>query len=652
MSELIKPLTLGPKMLKWFKPFEDPDEVQRGLTRLKKSLVKRYTAALTSSWANKDHLMPLLPSDVTPYNRFTDEKAYPQYVLLSERGAGKTIALLRWALEGADAMDEEALKDLNSDTRIPLYLDISYRGYKSLPGLVAARLKEAGWRYESEHEVVRGGRLCLLIDGFDDLAPNEREQFLTTLQEYLAFNPATAVTIATSDRATADNLVGSLKRDFMIVAVPLPSDHTIQEFLESTGRSSMVSSIKSLIDRDVLRLPLTIRLLVQLLDSGCTVDAVILLLKSAPDAEVVDTLVKAVIDSQDRDSRVLLSWLASGTRKSGSSVAFQLQTVDPRWLQSNDARFVYTLTGASVAAPLAVLATVLWMIQYGAYFAWIPAASIAILLTLSVFLLTRVLYRKERRFPERALKRRVQWGAALLGVRIHKWGYAKWVGIAALAGAALGVALWGLTFIPPLPLLLRILIGLVVVGLSLLLVSGLVGQLLAGLTITWAGGFGSSNWKLDVLAMTVVGLLGAAIFRFADFGEVVEADDEALTDPMRAFVNNVRAQIIFEAKKWGIYGTSFAAVMIAYTHDWTWLWAGLAGAVGIGTFFFGVLGAAYPVVATYFTLRIAERRMGLNYSIWSKVADFRDEGLLVISAESAALRFLHPKFVDELAALP
>jgi hypothetical protein len=223
---------------------------------------------------------------------------------------------------------------------------------------------------------------------------------------------------------------------------------------------------------------------------------------------------------------------------------------------------------------------------------------------------------------------------------------------AGIAGAVLGLGLWGLTFMPTFPTYQRLLIAFVAIGVVLLVISGLIGQLLAGAAIIWGLGFNSQDWKLDIVAMTAVAVLGAGIFRLADYGEVVDADDQDLSNFKQSLAVNVRAQIVFETVKWGIYGFTFSAVMILYTDNWSWIWAGIAGAFGVGTFFFGVLGAIYPVVATYTTLRLAERRLRLAESIPARVAKLKEIDLFLPSAENAALRFLHPKFVDELILMP
>ena len=651
---IFKVLGAVPRFVEFINPKVDDDtRAMNNLSIVKERLINRYSQAVRSAWGT-DQLFSMTVAGYEPYKRFkTGQRGIPQQVLLAERGAGKTIQLLRWALEGAQNMDPGALVEGKLfDTRIPLYLDVSYRGYKSLTYLIRTALHEAGWPRSSDHAAIKGGRLCLLIDGIDELAENEQRDFIATVHEYLIYSESTSVCIATSSDALAAQMVGQLGLDFMTVELPLPKEAEVRDFLVRTGHAAAAQMIGRIADRPALRLPLVTRLLVQLIDAGYEETRLVSLVEKVPDARVITRLLDELISVQTRDEQRLLKWLASGTRATGSSVAFQLQTVEPRWLRPVRGSLTYFLTGLIVALPVILLMTGLWGFSSDWSRAWIPAAGVFAILLIGATLLPAILYRTGRRFPTRATKRRVKIAEAILGLRIYFWRYVAWVLGTGAAGLVVGLILYLLTYLPPLEIWLRVVIGVAAVGVSLLLVSGVAGQLLAGLVIMWALGLGSTGLGLDLVAGASVGALGAAVFRFADFGESVDFDLDASVS-FKSLFRNVRTQVIFETVKWGIYAALFATVMIWYTSDWRWAWAGAAGAVGVGMFFFGVLGATYPVVVSYITLRMAKHQLGFTGpSIPDRVALLLHKGLLLPSAEGAAMRFVHPKFVEQLIRMP
>lgn len=653
--DVFKVLGVIPKFLNFTRPrVNDDTRAMDKLSIVKARLTDRYSLALKSTWGDSGALFPMAVADIQPYQRFrTSQRDIPQEILLAERGAGKTIQLLRWALEAAQGLDPDALVEGKSfDVRIPLYLDISYRGFKSLAYLIGTALHEAGWPPSFDHEAIKGGRLCLLLDGIDELAESEQIRFRAALHDYLAYSDSTAVCIATSNEVLARDMVKQLGLHFRIVALPLPDEKDVYDFLVDTGRATAAAVIKRVAHRPALKLPLATRLLAQLVDAGYDEPRLKSILETTPEARVVTRLMDEIITVQTHEERKLLKWLATGTRATGSSVAFQLQTVEPRWLRPMDGRLAYFVTGSIVAAPVVLLMTLVWGFWSDWSRAWIPAVSVLAILLLGATLLPSVLYRTGRRFPTRATKRKVKLSEALLGLRIHFWRYVAWVLGTGFAGVIIGLILYLLTYLPPVPIWMRIVIGLAVMGTSLLLLSGVAGQLLAGLAIMWMLSLGSTRPGLDLVAGLAVGALGAAVFRFADFGEAVEVDPD-VSISFKSLFGNVQTQVIFETVKWGIYATLFSAVMIRYTHDWTWAWAGVVGAFGVGTFFFGILGATYPVVVSYITLRLAKRELRLaGPSIPERMNSLLHKGLLLTSAEGAAVRFLHPKFVEQLIRLP
>jgi hypothetical protein len=100
------------KIVEWlFKHRENSRWVERSLADLKEELVARYTAALKSDWTNAEHSIPVSPADAEPYKRLTSHKSIPEYVLLSGRGTGKTVQMLRSALDGASKINANLIAE-------------------------------------------------------------------------------------------------------------------------------------------------------------------------------------------------------------------------------------------------------------------------------------------------------------------------------------------------------------------------------------------------------------------------------------------------------------------------------------------------------------------------------------------------------------
>ena len=263
---------------------------RRYLTRLTSDLAPRLTARARLSTLG---YVPMArgPLAGTPGNPQTEPlalalAAFPRALLTGEDGAGKTTALWRYALD--TARRASAWRIITGRQVIPIIVPLNgYALSDPTPGDLRVRHLAALLRaYDAEllarhlPSLVRRGRVLLLFDGLDELAPDQAETIVQELHGVLAQPRYRNVQLVLACRsAVLDDLLerAPLLRQFSQVGVlPLGYDE-VRAVLRRADRLGQIGgqtaeSVLSDIERRALLpiycRPATLVMLLDLLDAG------------------------------------------------------------------------------------------------------------------------------------------------------------------------------------------------------------------------------------------------------------------------------------------------------------------------------------------------------------------------------------------------
>ncbi len=620
-------------------------------SRMVQAAADVLTTNILEDMLEDDRSIPREADQLRPHVRTAPAWKASRIIVLADRGAGKTRQLLEWMRVAVEDLEPQSLaKDDVDQTGFPVYIDLSFRGPMPVQSLITAAFADLGWPRQHFDLLPKNNGLLLLVDGIDDVPERDRGEVIAAFTVFLAKHPFVGIVFASSLPARADDLMRAMRVPnqpaFSVVRLPDLRQEEVRAFLTARCRPDLWNELPSLRDKPELWLPLTLNAILRLASTIKSVELEGHLRKLHGPDQARRELMRLLATHQFGSVLPVLRWLARGVRLELGAVSFQPQRIEPRWLEHRQA-LAFMAIGMISALPLVLFVTGLWFVlRLPASGAWIPA-TVGTLAVAAVTPLRGLLYQRKRRFPVRVRARRVRMLPAIQAIRYRPWSFIGFVLAVAVAGVPVGLAFDALArFVPSPSPSLRFVAAMIIVGLALIVIGWIPGQLLAGLSVGWGSSLASDLLWQNVLAGVTVGGIGAAVFRFCDYGEETMLDQsQNLYWP--GFWANVRAQIVFETLKWSVFAWTYAYVMYKITGGAEWFKAGAAG-TAIGLVAFGLLGSWYPAVSTWLTIRFAERQFGVNFGLPEVLDQLKSKGLLLNTPNGNGLRFLHPALVDFL----
>lgn len=279
-------------------------------------------------------------------------------LILGAPGSGKSVALLRLACDLAATIGTPT----NPWSQIPVFLSLS--SWRSTDrNLIDWLARELNDDYScgpvDVRKWVNDGAILPLLDGLDEVAPNERAACVIAINRYMADHGGGLVI---SSRPVAyEALPERLHVQAEVVVKPLTSQ-SVETCL--AGAEPGYESLRKAVRNDgelgeLARSPLMLRLMMDAFQDSSALDVGPLMRIAAKDQprQVVETYVKAMQTrpgstryGPDRTRRSL-SWLAR-EMIAHRMVRFEIERLQPTWLASPSLRWFYAIVSRGLAGTL------------------------------------------------------------------------------------------------------------------------------------------------------------------------------------------------------------------------------------------------------------------------------------------------------------
>ena len=307
-----------------------------------------------------DRLRRPLPSEKKVREVFSDVGAL---LIMGEPGAGKTVTLLELARDLLDRFEADPGQPLPVVLHLSFWREARVSQTNSTPFSiwVEAEMKD---KYSvparRTHAWLAKSRLCLLLDGLDEVRVQERAGCVRAINEFISEVGVSG--IAVCSRVTEYVAIGERLRFSGAIRIQPLTEQQIDEYLERAG--SGLAALRHEVQKDpVLQdlagSPLMLSVMTLAYQDLSFEDIV------DPSPATVENRRKRVFDRYvarmfqrpweasasypEEDAKHWLGWLAARMAEH-SSTMFRLEDLQPSWLPSPKQRMAYALSSRLIAA--------------------------------------------------------------------------------------------------------------------------------------------------------------------------------------------------------------------------------------------------------------------------------------------------------------